>query len=275
MNKNRRRLKEVIVKKISYIYHRVFFSLFLLLLSSYSQAQEFTASLQWSQRVELGFAVSGIIEKVFVNVGKKVKKGDALVQLDNDVFQANVNETKALFASAKEALNEAKRERDRALELYDRTVLSDHDLQVAKNNLTLARAEFEKVRARLIASQHELKYSTIRAPFDAVVLHRYAQPGQVIATQFRQDPLIVVAASNKMIAKFFVGEGKLSAIVKNKAVKIVVAGQSYAGKIIAIGLELVTANSSLSGSQNGYPVEVEFSVEKLLRAGRTAKVELE
>jgi len=243
--------------------------------SSLSLAQEFSASLQWAQRVELGFAVSGIIEKVFVNVAKKVKKGSALVQLDNDVFQASVNENKALLVSAKETLTEAERERDRALELYDRTVLSDHDLQVAKNGFKQAKAEFAQVKARLVASQHDLKYSTIRAPFDAVVLHRYAQPGQIIATQFRQEPLIVVAASDKMLARFFVDEEKLDSIKKNQAVKIVVAGQNYMGNIIAIGLELVTDESSLSGSASGYPVAVEFPVEKLLRAGRTAKVELE
>ena len=252
-------------------YRYVFLCFLLFSLSGYSQAQEFSARLHWSQRVELGFAVSGIVEKVLVNVGNKIKKGDALVQLDNDVFRANVKKNRALLVSAQETLKEAERERDRALELYERTVLSDHDLQVAKNKLKLSKAELEQVRARLIASQHDLKYSVIRAPFDAVVLQRYVQPGQVIATQFRQDPLIVIAASNKMMAQFFVTENKLNAVAKNKPVKIVVAGEIYVGKIIAIGLELMKGASSSSG----YPVEVEFSVKKILRAGRAAKVEIE
>jgi len=243
--------------------------------SSYSQAEEFSASLDWSQRVELGFAVSGIVEKVFVNAGQKIKKNSALVQLDNDVFRAQVKKNKTLLVSAQEALNEARREQDRALELYDRTVLSDHDLQVTKNKFKLSQAELAKVQAELIASQHNLKYSTIRSPFDAVVLQRYAQPGQIIATQFRQAPLIVVAASDKMIARFFVKEDKLNTVVKNRMVKIIVAEHHYSGKIIAIGLELLKGDSSSAGTTSGYPVEVEFSVTDLLRAGRTAKVEIE
>ena len=146
---------------------------------------------------------------------------------------------------------------------------------MAKNKYTAAKAKLQHVKANLIASKYNLKHSTIRAPFDAVVLQRLAQPGQVIATQFRQEPLIVVAASNKMITRFYVAEDKLNQVVKNKQAKIVIDGQNYRGKIISIGLELVTGDSSLSGSSVGYPVEVEFLVDRLLRAGRTAKVEIE
>jgi len=262
-----------------YLRNKIYFffsvNLFFSSLSGYSQAEEFSASLDWSQRVELGFAVSGIVEKVFVNVGQKIKKNSALVQLDDDVFLAQVKKNKTLLVSVQETLNEAERERDRALELYDRTVLSDHDLQLAKNKFKLSQAELAKVQAELIASQHNLKYSTIRSPFDAVILQRYAQPGQIIATQFRQAPLIVVAASDKMIARFLVDEDRLNTVKKNRMVKILVAEHYYSGKIIAIGLELLKGDSSLAGSSAGYPVEVEFSVTNLLRAGRTAKVEIE
>jgi len=243
---------------------------FCLHITSVSYAQEFSAKLHWAKRVELGSPVSGVVEKVSVNVGDKVNSEDALVQLDSSVFQAHVNEYKAQLLSSQEALKEAERERDRALELYDRTVLSDHDLQIAKNKYKAAIARDKHVMANLIASQFNLKHSTIRAPFDAVVLQRYAQPGQVVATQFSQGPLIVVAASDKMIARFNIAEDMLTLIRKNKQASVVVDGETYHGKIISIGLELATGDVSSSG----YPVEVEFSVERLLRAGRTAKVEM-
>jgi len=259
------------MKKISYKHRVVLFCLLTFSLSQACQAQEFTASLHWSQRVELSSAVSGVVENVSVNVGDRVKKGGALVQLEDAVFKGHVNEYKAQLVSSQEALKEAERERDRALELYDRTVLSDHDLQIAKNKYKFAKAQLEHVKANLTASRFNLKHSTIRAPFDVVVLQRNVQPGQVITTQFRQDPLIVVAASNKMNARFYVAEGQLEQVAKDKQAEISIAGQNYHGKIISIGLELVTGDSS----SPGYPVEVEFSVDKLIRAGRTAKVVIE
>ncbi len=261
--------------KIKMIHYKFLMTFLCLLITSFGYAQDFSARLHWSQRVELGSPVSGVVENVSVNVGDKVQNGRALIQLDNTVFKAHVDEFKAQLISSQEDLKEAERERDRALELYDRTVLSDHDLQIAKNNFKAARAQLEHIRAKLITSQFNLKHSTISAPFDAVVLQRDAQPGQVIATKFRQDPLIVLAASDKMIARFYVAEDKLKWLRINKNAKIVVDGEGYRGKITSIGLELITGDTSLTGSEKGYPVEVEFLVDKLLRAGRTAKVEIE
>ncbi|MGD8926538.1 MAG: biotin/lipoyl-binding protein, partial [Thioalkalispiraceae bacterium] len=112
---------------------RSLFFLSIILNSPVSWAQEYDATLHWYQKTELGTVVSGIVKNVYVNVGDIVKKGDKLLQLDDSVSKAHVVEYRAKLQSAEEELKEAERERDRALELYDRTVLSQHELQVAKN----------------------------------------------------------------------------------------------------------------------------------------------
>jgi len=232
-------------------------------------AADYEAKLNWSQRTGLGTPVSGIVEKVFVVTGDKVKKGEKLVQLDASVFSAHVREFKAKLKSAEEHYLEAERERERAMELYDRTVLSDHDLQMAKNNLTTAQAEMEKVRATLKAKQFDLKYSAVRAPFDVLVLSSTAQPGQVIATEFKQEPLVIVAAANKMLARFYALEEQLAALTKGKEATVTVAGRKYTGTIKAIGLEVEKNKKGITG----YPVDVEFKVNGvILRSGQTAKV---
>lgn len=242
---------------------------FAVLTPGFSYAADYEARLNWSQRTGLGTPVSGIVEKVFVVTGDKVKKGEKLVQLDASVFSAHVREYRARLKSAEEHYREAERERDRAMELYDRTVLSDHDLQMAKNNLVKAKAQMEKVRATLKAKQFDLKYSTVRAPFDVLVLGITAQPGQVIATQFKQEPLVIVAAANKMLARFYAKEEQLGTLTKGKEATVTVVGKKYTGMIKAIGLE-VEANQKGS---SGYPVDVEFNVNGvILRSGQAAKV---
>lgn len=235
----------------------------------FSYAADYEARLNWSQRTGLGTPVSGVVEKVFVVTGDKVKKGEKLVQLDASVFSAHVREYKAKLKSAEEHYREAERERDRAIELYDRTVLSDHDLQMAKNNLTTAKAQMEKVRAMLKASQFDLKYSTVRAPFDILVLSTTAQPGQVIATEFKQEPLVIVVAANKMLARFYAKEEQLGVLTKGREATVTVVGRKYTGTIKAIGLEVETSQKGTTG----YPVDVEFNVNGvILRSGQTAKV---
>lgn len=237
-----------------------------------AKAGEFEASLFWSQKTSLGTPVSGVVETVFVTAGDKVRKGDKLVQLDTSVFEAHVREYEARLKSAREHYKESERERDRALELYDRTVLSDHDLQMAKNNLVSAKARLEKVRATLKAKQFDLKYSTVRAPYDVVVLSSTAQPGQVIATQFAQEPLVIVAAADKMLARIFVHEDQLGSMTKGKSAVVQVGDRKYSGTIRSIGLEVVTHKKGVAG----YPVDVEFLLEgTVLRSGQSAKVFIE
>lgn len=237
-----------------------------------AMAEEFDASLLWSQRTGLGTPVSGVVETVFVTAGDKVKKGEKLVQLDKSVFEAHVSEFEARLKSAHEHYLEAKRERDRALELYDRTVLSEHDLQMAKNNLTSAKARLEKVRATLKAKQFDLKYSAVRAPFDVVVLSSNAQPGQVIATQYEQQPLVIVAAADKMIARIHVAENQLPLMDKGRSATVLVGDRKYNGTIRSIGLEVVANKKAAAG----YPVDVEFMLEgSVLRSGQSARVIIE
>lgn len=257
-------LSVTLIKRVSVV--------FILFYSPMLWSQEYDAALSWSQKTALGTVVSGIVEEVYANVGDKVKKGEVLVQLDASVFKAHVVEYKAKLKSATEYLKEMKRERDRSLELYDRTVLSEHDLQMAKNNYINARAKYENVRAGLVDREFKLKYSAVRAPFDAVVLSRNAQPGQIIATEFEQVPLLVVAATDKMLARLFASESELSRMIKGKPARVTVGGKTYNGKIQSISLEPLSDNKDTMG----YPIEVEFNAAgDMLRSGLTAKVIIE
>ena len=243
-----------------------------LLYSPFVSAQDYDATLRWSQKTALGTVVSGIVEKVYVDVGDRVNKGKILVQLDASVFKAHVTEYQAKLKSAAEHLKEMERERDRALELYDRTVLSEHDLQMAKNSYIAAKANYEKVRASLTEKEFNLKYSTVRAPFNAIVLARNAQPGQIIATEFEQLPLVVVAAADKMLAQLMVPEEELGKMQKGKSVKITVAENVFTGQIQSVSLEPLSDKKVTKK----YPVNVEFDVDNnVLRSGLSAKVSIE
>ena len=234
-----------------------------------SVAADYDGSLMWSKRAELGTAISGVVAEVMVQQGDIVNKGSELLKLDGAILKSRVREYKALLNSATEIYKEAERERDRAIELYDRTVLSDHDLQVAKNDFVKAKAELENVRTLLVTSQYELKYSVVRAPFDAIVLERNVQPGQIIATALKPQPLVVVAEANVMLARVMVPQLNQTTFAKGRQASVLVDGQRYTAKIQAVHLE---------PEQNGrgYYVDVRFETKgKQLHVGQPAKVTIE
>lgn len=244
-------------------------ALTMLSLSQASSAEEFAATLHWSQRVELSASVNGVIQDVFAVPGKIVAKGESLVQLDPRVFKADLKFAKAALKNADEQNQEAKRELDRQADMYDRTMLSDHDLQIAKNNYTATQALFNQAQASVTKAKLHLEYSAVRAPFNAIVINTKATKGQVVAVEMAPPVLVVVAEANRMVARFFAAMATVNKLVAGQGVSVSVEGTNYQGTILNLALEPDVSK------QGQYAVDVIFdSKNKLLRAGQNAQVSM-
>ena len=231
------------------------------------------ASLQWAQRVELSTLVSGNIAAVNVDVGSRVKAGETLLHLDDRGFKAQLVKAKADNAHAKDALDEAKRELERSQELFDRTVLSIHDLQLVKIALARAQADYRGTQAALEQAKLNLEYSAIRAPYDGIVLHRQAQVGQTVISRLQATPLLVLARSDRMIARAGVVRKELDKLNPGQSLNVQVGGETYAGKVVRLGLEPMPEEV---GPEPVYAVDIEFTppAGSDLRAGQQATVPL-
>jgi len=145
-----------------------------------------------AEEFNLSTVVSGVVHQVNVKVGEKVKKGQLLLSLDQKVFESEVIEADKLLYSAQLYRDEAKKELERAEELYERTVLSDHELNVArigfaKMDALLAAAESQKQKA-----DYALKYSQIIAPVAGKVQKINAWPGMVVNNSVTVNTLLTI-----------------------------------------------------------------------------------
>ena len=230
-------------------------------------AEEFDAILAWSKRVELSTPVNGVVQKVFAQAGSIAAKGDVLVQLDPRIFKADLKYSTAQLKHMDENSQEAKRELDRQLDMYDRSMLSEHDLQIAKNNFIAAQSRFTQAQSSLLKSKLNLEFSAVRAPFNAVVVKTNAVKGQVVSSAMVPPVLVIVAEANRMLARFYVTDIKLNSLTLNQGVVITVSGKEYQGKIAKIALE--------PEIDKDYAVDVIFDTQNvLLRAGQKVKVSL-
>ncbi len=236
-----------------------------------ASAAELDARLEWARRAALSTPVSGKVQMVAVEVGDRVEKGAALVRLDPRPFEYALRKWKATVASRQEARDEAERERDRAQQLYDRTLLSTHELQLAEIALVKAEAELERARAERDQAALDLEHSVVRAPFDAVVVGRDLEVGQTVVTRLQSTPLVVVAEAGRMIARVLVAEDALT-FEPGATATVSVGGRQHEGRVRRIELEPVEERAGAPR----YGVDVEFPVapDARLRAGQTAKVML-
>lgn len=232
-------------------------------------AADVPATLQWSQRVELSTPVSGVVKAVNVGVGDQVEKGQVLLSLDSTTYQASVAEIHSRITRLKAETEEAKRDLDRMQDLHERTVVATVELDQARLNWVKSQSMLDEARARLRQDQKALDDTSLRAPFDAVVILRDAEPGLSVVTGLQPQMLLTLARSGEMVARMELPSSQIDNLKTGQTVTVTVAGTRYSGKIKALGLEPVQTKSGAV-----YPVDVIFPIRHPLRAGTPAVVKL-
>jgi len=177
---------------------RVFTLLFLLLVMSSAVAEEYTVNLEPGRQLILGTLVSGVVQEVSVLPGQKVRQGELLLVLDQREFQAQLRRAQAMVAQANNLFDEALREENRARELYDRTLLSDHEMQKAQIGRLEAEAGKHDAAAGLVQAKLNLERSRIMAPVDGWIQEVLAWKGQPLQNALGIQPLLVLAATDSL-----------------------------------------------------------------------------
>jgi RND family efflux transporter MFP subunit len=137
---------------------------------------------------------TGRLVALYVEEGNKIKKNQIIAQLENDDLAAsrkqalaNVDVSRAGYEQAKAELNDAQVsfERQKQLLLKELIAKSDYDTAAARLKKAIAtvasaEASIKAAQAALGGVDVSLEYTRIRAPFDAVVLTKNADVGDIV-----------------------------------------------------------------------------------------------
>jgi len=145
--------------------------------------------------IPLTTPVSGVVEKVFVKPGQRVSKGTVLLQLDKTILQARLDEAVAEQARAQAEESDAKRDLDRALELFNRTVSSATELDAAELRHARAQAALSTASARRVIAYKNLHDAELKAPFNGVVSSVPGAPGTVVTADCQPKTLVVMSSA--------------------------------------------------------------------------------
>ena len=159
-----------------------------------------------SQNVAIGTPIPGIVSKVAVKVGDKVKVGSPLFYLDDRetkaqlaVRQADVAKAKAGVSVAQANINDAQSLSQLAESVTDKRAISREELlkrrnalAVAKANLSNALAAVKQAEASILDSKTTLERLVIRAPIDGEVLQLNLRPGEFASAGETNPPLLLL-----------------------------------------------------------------------------------
>ncbi|MBZ5655479.1 MAG: efflux RND transporter periplasmic adaptor subunit [Acidobacteriia bacterium] len=181
-----------------------------------------TGKIEPITKVEIKSKASGIVKKLYVDYGDKVKKGQILAELDKEEIQARVDQARAQLEAASASLNGTRADLERAKvdaegpdvpllkRAYDRAQgmakdgvvsvsalddaqknyemslnkqnVSKAQLQVLQAKIGQAQAQVAQDRANLKQLEEQLGYTTIESPIDGIVLSRDVEIGDAVSS---------------------------------------------------------------------------------------------
>ena len=143
--------------------------------------------------VELSSSVDAILEKMLVDTGDYIKKGQPLVQLEASVEKARVNLAELQATSNSDIDNRlvqlqyAKRNKKRIRELFSKNSVSRFEKDKADTEVALAQIELNKATEKkqiaqlnLELAKTQLALRTIKSPIDGIVVDRYSMVGESV-----------------------------------------------------------------------------------------------
>ena len=142
-----------------------------------------TGTIGAAQTSNIGVVTPGIVERVFVKVGDRVKIGQPLFQTRKIDYEINVQLARAEVTAAQARAEQARLDYVRAKDLLDEKFVSQAQLDKAGNLQRAANAETGVSKARLAQAEQRLADTIVRAPYDGVVTSRNVDEGTYKSAQ--------------------------------------------------------------------------------------------
>ena len=134
------------------------------------------------EEVPVGAETGGLTATaVYVDEGRYVRQGQPLVQLNDALLRAQLNQQRAAVQTAEANADRDQAALDRAQELKARGFLSQASLDTALANKRSSDANLLAARASLSETQTRLSQATIRAPVSGLVISRNVTRGQIVS----------------------------------------------------------------------------------------------
>jgi len=245
--------------------------------------QEFTASLEGSRDIEIRPQVDGYLDRIYVDEGAHVRRGQLLFKINGQSYQQALNNAQAGYMSAKAALENALINVNKLIPLVQNNVISDVQLKSAQAAYDVAKANVAQAEAGVQAARINVGYTAITAPAAGYVGKIPYKTGSLVGKS-SIEALTVLSETKDIHAYFSMSE------IQFLQFKDQFAGTTIEEKIKNIPpVELVLASDNIypqkgkvelaEGQFNKTTGTINFratfsNAQGLLRSGNTGKIKI-
>ena len=183
--------------------------------STQTVSQEYSATVEGCNDVDVYPQVSGTITQICVKEGAHVTKGQPLFVINEVPYRAAYQSAKANVESARAQLAASKLTLESKQNLYNGKVASAYDLKQANNSYLSAKASLMQAQADLTKAANDLSYCVVKSPVTGVASMINLRVGALVSEQM-SSPLITVSDDSRMYVYFSLTEKQVLAMQRDK-----------------------------------------------------------
>lgn len=183
------------------------------------------------RQVDIGFRVSGKVEKLYFEEGDFVQEGTLMAILEKNPYDDQTRQAAANLEAIKYNLKNAEILLKRRKELIVVGGVSQEDLDNAQSNKDQLQADLYAAEAALAVARDNLEYIQAFCPTDGIILSRIREPGTVVNPS---DPVYTLSVASPVWIRAYVDEPNLGKVYFGMTAEIrtdTKGGPVYTGKV--------------------------------------------
>ncbi len=229
--------------------------------------------------VKIAARISAEIIKIHVKEGDKVTKGQVLVDLDRQRYEAAAEQAESQLTSAQASLKKAQADFSRIKDLFDRKLSSQADLDAAVATRMSAESEVQQAKAYLKQANDDLNKTRLTAPIDGTVSKLFKEEGEIaVGSQFQADPIMTVSDLSRMEVLAEIDENNVVLVSIGDTAKIevdAIPDTFFLGKVTEIAHTATTRGLGTQEQVTNFEVKIAVvSNAEKLRPGMSATVDI-
>ncbi|OOQ61227.1 efflux transporter periplasmic adaptor subunit [Mucilaginibacter pedocola] len=245
---------------------------------------DYPASIQGQQNIEIRPKVDGYVEKIFVDEGSIVTKGQLLFKINAPQYEQEVRTAEAGIKTAEADLALARMQVNKVRPLVEKDIISKYELESAEYTQQSKAAALAQAKAALANAKVNLGYTTINSPVSGVIGSLPYKLGSLV-TATTTEPLTTVYNTANVYVYFAINEKQLLELNRDgsgtKPLKDVIAKMPNVSLILPDSSvyehtgRVETVNGLINTATGAANVRADFVNPKgLIRSGSSASVRI-
>lgn len=214
----------------------------------------------------LSFKVPGLVRRVDVEVGDRVRAGQLIAEIEPTDYELQVQDAEASLAQARSQARNAQSSYERMQALYENNSASRAELDASRSQMESTAAQVASIEKKLELARLQLSYTTLRAPLDGAIAQ---VPVDVNENVDAGRTVAVLTAGERPEVEVAIPEVLISSVRDGQKVSVsfdALADERLPATVTEVGV-------SSSGFATTYPVKVRLdSPDQRVRPGMAAEV---